>query len=88
MTKKYLAECLWPGVTQSDVQALDARARATEVGAARYLGSTLVLEDDVVFCYFAAPSPECARAAAERAGIPFERVLETVRVEPAEGSRR
>jgi hypothetical protein len=74
---EYLAECLWPGVTEADVRALDSRACATVGGDVRYLGSTLVPEDEVVFCFFAGPSADAVRVAAEAAGIPFERVLET-----------
>ena len=77
---EYLAECLWPGVTEADLAAVDARARTTTSGASdvRYLGSRLVPSDEVVFCFFEGPSAEAVRAAAERAEIPFGRILESV----------
>jgi hypothetical protein len=79
----FVAECFWPGVTEADVEALDARAFASAEelsgpnGAVRYLGSILMREDEVVLCQFEG-SPETVREVAERAQIPFERLLETV----------
>ena len=80
-TTEYLAECLWPGVTEADLAALDARARAaTTASEVRYLGSRLVPSDEVVFCFFEGSSVEAIRVVAERAAIPFERILESVHV--------
>jgi hypothetical protein len=42
----------------------------------RYLGSILMREDEVVLCQFAG-SAGAVRAVAEKAGVPFERLLET-----------
>jgi hypothetical protein len=77
---EYLAECLWPGVTMADLADLDARVRATVGGEVRYLGSMLVPGDEVVFCFFEAPTAAAVEAVAGRAEIPFERILESVRV--------
>jgi hypothetical protein len=80
-TTEYLAECFWPGVHESDLIALDARvnASAAELSAAgdvvRYLGSLLMREDEVVLCRFEGSEP-AVRRVAERAAIPFERILE------------
>jgi hypothetical protein len=80
---EYLAECFWPGVRESDLQALDERAIATAAELARdgenvrYLGSLLMREDEVVLCRFEG-SEESVRRVAGRAGIPFERILEAV----------
>ena len=76
-----MAECFWPGVTASDLQALDERAArsAAQVSRAhhqvRYLGSILLREDEVVLCVFEG-SAEAARDVAVRAGIPFNRILD------------
>jgi Protein of unknown function (DUF4242) len=81
-TKEYLAECLWPGVTEDELAELDLRAFATTSGSdgyVRYLGSILMPDDEVVFFRFSAPSPHAVQAVAERAGIPFERIVESVR---------
>lgn len=78
---KFIAECLWPGVRESDLRELDERATdATRRMAAAgvrvcYLGSVLVREDEVVVCGFEGPR-EAVRDAAQAAGIPFARILE------------
>jgi hypothetical protein len=80
--KEYLAECLWPGVTEEELAELDLRAYATTSvtdGNVRYLGSILMPNDEVVFFRFSAPSPYAVQAVAESAGIPFERIVESVR---------
>jgi Nickel responsive protein SCO4226-like len=83
-TDQYVVECFWPGVVEADVRALDARAASStaELTAAgepiRYLGSLLVREDETVFCLFHGPE-QTVRRAAERAEIPFERILEATR---------
>jgi hypothetical protein len=77
----YVVECFWPGVRDSDLQALDERAFtiAAELRRAgeetRYLGSLLMRADEVVLCMFAG-SETAVRDVAERASIPFERILE------------
>jgi hypothetical protein len=81
-TTGYLAECFWPGIVESDLSALDARIVAATAelavtgGAATYLGSILVRDDEVVLCLFEG-SEDDVRAAAGHASIPFERILAT-----------
>jgi len=83
---EYLAECLWPGVTETELAALDARAResADATGGTseevRYLGSMLMPDDEVVFFVFGGPSATAVQAVAATAEIPFERIVESVRV--------
>jgi hypothetical protein len=82
VSSEYLAECFWPGVADADLHALDQRAAvAADALAAtgepvRYLGSMLMRADEVVLCRFEG-TEGAVRTAAERAGIPFERILET-----------
>jgi hypothetical protein len=77
----FVAECFWPGVTDRDLRSLDERAEASAAALASdgaavgYLGSILVRDDEVVLCLFEG-SAAAARLAAERAAIPFERILE------------
>lgn len=84
--REYLAECLWPGVTEGELAGLGARARASAEATAgspdevRYLGFTLMPGDEVVFFAFGGPSPEAVRTVARSAGIPFERIVESVHV--------
>jgi hypothetical protein len=77
---EYLAECLWPGVSEAAIAELDTRVRETTHGDVRYLGSTLIPEDEVVFFAFEGPSADDIRAVAEQAEIPFERIVESVRI--------
>ncbi|MDX6564844.1 MAG: hypothetical protein QOE10_506 [Gaiellales bacterium] len=78
----YLAECFLPGVREADLEALDARAEASAAalsaagGQVRYLGSLLLLADEVVLCLYAG-SRDSVHEAARRADLPFERILET-----------
>ena len=80
-TSEYVAECFWPGVRDRDLGVLDERVVlvAAQLSAAGedvcYLGSLLMREDEVVLCRFAG-SQTAVRRAAERAAIPFERILE------------
>jgi hypothetical protein len=47
----------------------------------------LVPEDDVVFCFFEGPSAAAVRAVAERAEIPFARIVESTHFAPEEPGR-
>jgi uncharacterized membrane protein len=77
---EFVAECFWTGVTEADLARLDIQARkSTEQGDVRYLGSMLMPEDDVVFCFFDGASHEAVARVATRAQIPFERIVESVR---------
>lgn len=82
LAPEYLAECFWPGVSAGELQALDERAHVSAAGVSaegrpvRYLGSLLMREDEVVLCLFAG-AHAAVQEAAERAEIPFERILET-----------
>jgi hypothetical protein len=75
----YVAECFWPGVQRDDLCGLDHRIEesAAEHGErVRYLGSMLIIDDEVVLCLFEG-SIEAVRQVLERGGIPFERILQT-----------
>ena len=79
---EYLAECLWPGVTEAQLTAVDRRVRTNETGsggAVHYLGTVLMPRDEVVFFVFTGPSASAVRAVATSAAIPFERIVASVR---------
>lgn len=82
----YLAERYLPGITREQILAAAARARDTAVRmteegtAVRYVGSTFIPEDEACFCLFDAASAETVKEANERAAIPFDRIIEAVRV--------
>ena len=80
-SESFVAECFWPDVDDADLAGLDRRIDRViaELAAAqpvRYLGSILLREDEVVLCQFEGTA-ERVRDVAERAAIPFERILAT-----------
>jgi hypothetical protein len=81
LSGEFLAECFLPGVDEATVRALDERAArgAAEISTAaapvHYRGSLLMREDEVVLCFYQG-SADAVRRAAERAEVPFERILE------------
>jgi hypothetical protein len=77
----FMAECFWPGVKAADVRALDERARRSAAGTdVRFLGSVLMPGDEVVLCEFEGAA-DAVRLVAERAAIPFDRIVETRRLQ-------
>jgi uncharacterized protein DUF4242 len=83
-TGSYIVECFWPGVDADALRSLDARAAVSAGELTRggtpvsYLGSLLMRDDEVVLCLFEGAEP-AVRQAAERAEVPFERILEADR---------
>ncbi len=78
----YAAKCYWPGVNQTVLARVAMRAAEagpdTGGGAASYRGSLLFSDDDLVLCLFEAPSRIAVTRASERAGIPCERVMDSL----------
>lgn len=79
--ENFVAECFWPDVDDADLARLDLRidrvvAALAAEGPVRYLGSILLREDEVVLCQFKGSAGNI-RDVAERAEIPFERILAT-----------
>lgn len=88
----YVVERYSPELFRSDLLRGLARLAAMEDEAAepvgaRYLGSTIVLEDDACFCQFEAPAKAAVAEANRRAGVPFDRIVLAVTVKP-KGDRR
>jgi hypothetical protein len=81
----YLVECYWPGVSADKVAAAVERAEqaAGELRSqgrpVHVLGSILVLADETVFCLFDGQEAD-VRAVSEKAGVPFERILDSLRI--------
>jgi hypothetical protein len=79
----YAAKCYWPGVRRADVESIVGR-----LGAARhrdevaYRGSLLFCDDDLVLCLFEGSSRAAVKRVSERAGIPCERVMDSVWLDP------
>jgi hypothetical protein len=74
--ESFVAECYWPDVREEDVRALDQRITDSLTNDVRYLGSVLIREDEVVLCQFEGTA-DAIRRVAERARVPYERLLAT-----------
>jgi hypothetical protein len=81
--RSYLGEYYWPGVSDEALAEMIVRACAATAELRRLgkrvdlRGTILVRIDETIFCLFDGDEPD-VRAAAELAGIAFERVLESV----------
>jgi hypothetical protein len=62
-------------------RASAASKEQAETGATvRYLGSTLIPSDETCFALFEAPSAEDVRRLLKRASLPYDRIVEAVRI--------
>jgi len=73
----YTAKCFWPGVEETDIRLAAARAERS-LGATRFDGALYLPDDELILCLFDAVAPAAVKEAAERAGLPCERVIQTV----------
>ena len=79
----YTAKCFWPGVTEDELRLAAARAQNEPARGARLFRGALYLPgDELVLCLFDASSRAAVKRASERAGMPCERVIDTVWVAP------
>ena len=80
----YAAKCYWPGVREEELEraAVLARREAERVSRTgkpvAYRGSLLFPDDELVLCLFAAASQVPIRQTTEHAGIPCERLMQTL----------
>jgi hypothetical protein len=85
-SRSYLVECYWPGVSEVKLAAATERVRtaASELRRhgreLRFVGSILVPTDETVFCLFDGLEAD-VRTVSEQAGVPFERVIESLRID-------
>ena len=79
----FVAECYWPDVREEDVRTLDERIAASLADGVRFHGSMFIREDEVVLCHFEGTA-DAVRQVAERAQVPFERLLATTVSVPTE----
>jgi hypothetical protein len=77
----YAAKCYWPGVAETDIERVAARAGragpALGSNTVTYLGSLLFADDDLVLCLFQGPSRAAVIEASDRLGIPCERLMDS-----------
>jgi hypothetical protein len=83
-TTLYTAKCFWPGVTEDELRLAATRA-GSPTGArpqASFRGALYLPGDELVLCLFDSASRASVKRASERAGLPCERVIETIWVAP------
>jgi hypothetical protein len=83
----YVVERYLPGLSRSDLLRgllrLEQAGERTECGReVRYLGSTIVLRDEACFCRFEGPSSDAVAEVNRQAGVPFDRIVTAVTVNP------
>ena len=90
----YVVERYLPGLVQDELlrsferlskKTEELRSEGTPV---RYIGSTIVPDDEACFCQFEGSSREAVAEANRRAGIPFDRIVPAVVVGPTQGGVR
>jgi len=91
----YIVERYLPGLRQTELAHALGRLELTteelrrEGVPVRYLGSTIVPEDEVCFCHFEAPSEAAVAEANKRARLAFDRIVAGVGVgRPAKQEQR
>jgi hypothetical protein len=84
--RSYLVECYWPGISEQELAVTLRRVRAAarvlqqEGGTVDLVGTILVPADETVFCLFDGVEAD-VRTVSAQAGVPFERVLESLRID-------
>jgi Protein of unknown function (DUF4242) len=79
----YTAKCFWPGVTEDDLRLAAAQAeREIRNPSTTFRGALYLPGDELVLCLFDAASRTDVKQASEQAGMPCERVIETLWVAP------
>jgi hypothetical protein len=79
----YTAKCFWPGITEEKLRlSADQAARGESASHARFRGALYLPGDELVLCLFDASSREQVKRASEQAGLPCERIIETVWLHP------
>jgi hypothetical protein len=85
----YTAKCFWPGAGESEIRLAAARASREAVRHhAGFRGALYLPADELVLCLFEATTPSSVKSESESAGMPCERVIETVWIGPREEGKR
>jgi hypothetical protein len=84
----YTAKCFWPGVTEDVLRLAAARAggETWQRPSTGFRGGLYLPPDELVLCLFDAASRAEVKRASEAAGMPCERVIESVWVAPRGGT--
>lgn len=82
----YAAKCYWPGVRRADLELAASRVAEMHGELAgrglTYQGSLMFGDDDLVLCLFEGPSRAAVKRASDEIGIPCERVMDSVWLDP------
>ena len=79
----YTAKCFWPGVGEDEIRLAAARASRVAVQPhAGFRGALYLPADELVLCLFEATSALSVKRESKSAGMPCERVMETVWIGP------
>jgi hypothetical protein len=80
----FTAKCYWPGVTESELRLASVRVESSTRNDPRstYRGALYFPGDDLVLCLLEALTGGVVKEASERAGMPCERVIESVWIGP------
>ena len=80
----YTAKCFWPGVTEDDLRLAAGRVRSGADASRKtvFRGALYLPGDELVLCLFDSPSRAAVKQASEQAGLPCERVIESVWIPP------
>ena len=79
----YTAKCFWPGATEGKLRHAAALAGSdTGDRQTSFRGAFYLPGDELALCLFESSSPAGVKRASERAGMPCERVIETVWIGP------
>jgi hypothetical protein len=88
-----VVECYWPGITEDEVRDALARIARAPIGTTtsgspvRPMGCILMPSDGLALFLFEAPSAAMVHDRGTWAEVPFDRVVEAVRIESSEGPR-
>ena len=88
----YVVERYLPGLSRTNLLPRLSRLEPVteelreEGSVVRYLGSTIVLEDETCFCQFEGSSDTAVTEANRRADLPFDRIVPAVLVQPSQRS--
>jgi hypothetical protein len=79
----YTAKCFWPGAGESEIELAAAHASREAVQHhAAFRGALYLPADELVLCLFEAASSLWVKSECKAAGMPCERVMETVWIAP------
>ncbi len=89
IVKSFLLEAYLGSVGRAEIDAVARRAQGLEAGGRiRYWGSLVLLEDEICFHIFEAPSERVLLEAIERVALEHDRVVETVWIPSYPAARR